>query len=102
MLLVSYLSVLVRDIPQLVGVILQFMFYLTPIIYPIDRIPSDYQFIFLINPLAPLIGGIRDIVIYERVPDLFSLVYPLVAGLILLYIGYTLFKANEDILADMV
>jgi lipopolysaccharide transport system permease protein len=102
MLLTSYLSVIVRDIPQLVGVVLQLFFYLTPLIYPVEYIPPDYQFIFLINPLAPIVEGTRDIVAYQEMPDLMSLAYPLIVGLILLYLGYTLFKANEGRLADMV
>lgn len=102
MFFVSYLSVMLRDIPELIGVILQLSFYLTPILYPVETIPAGYQIIFLINPLAPLIEGTRDIVAYNNVPDMLSMIYPLTIGLILLYLGYTLFKANEDFLADLV
>ncbi len=102
MFLTSYLSVMLRDIPELIGIILQLAFYLTPIIYPVDTIPAKYQIIFLINPLAPLIEGTRDIVAYNHTPDMLSMIYPLTVGLILLYLGYTLFKANEDYLADLI
>ena len=50
MLILSCLSMLVRDIPQLtVGVVLQLMFYLTPLIYPIDRIPDQFRVLLLLK-----------------------------------------------------
>ncbi|HEX6509583.1 MAG TPA: ABC transporter permease, partial [Chloroflexota bacterium] len=45
MFIVSWLSVLIRDIPQLVSVLLQILFYLSPIIYPVGIIPHRYQFL---------------------------------------------------------
>lgn len=102
MLLVSFLSVMVRDVPQLMGILLQLFFYLTPLIYPAENVPENYQFIFLINPLAPLIQGARDIIAYHQQPDWLSLTYPLVVAVVALLMGYTLFKVNEGKLVDMV
>jgi len=100
MFFVSYLTIFVRDIPQLVGVILQIAFYLSPILYRVDSIPERFQAIVLINPLVPIIGAYRDIMLYHLPPDLLSLCYPLVMGCTLLYLGYVFFKANESRLAD--
>jgi lipopolysaccharide transport system permease protein len=102
MLLVSFLSVMVRDIPQLVGILLQLFFYLTPLIYPAENIPENYQVVILINPLAPLIQATRDIIAYHQTPDWLSLTYPLVVSVVVLLMGYTLFKVNEGKLVDMV
>ena len=102
MLLISYLSVQIRDIPQLVNIMLQLLFYLTPIIFPVSQIPEEYRFIIVINPLAPIVQAFRDIVVYARLPDFSTLIYPLVVGIALLYLSYNLFKANEDYLADLV
>ncbi|MBX3066624.1 MAG: ABC transporter permease [Anaerolineae bacterium] len=102
MLILSCLSMLVRDIPQLVGVVLQLMFYLTPLIYPIDRIPDQFRILLLLNPLAGVIQGFRDVIVYARPPDLLTLYYPFVAGLVLLYAGYSYFKAHEEMLADVI
>lgn len=102
MLLVSFLSVLVQDIPQLVGIALQLFFYLTPLYYPTENIPSNYQVVILINPLAPLIQATRDIIVYSQNPDWLSLTYPLVVAVVMLMLGYTLFKVNEGKLVDIV
>ncbi len=96
----SCLTVMVRDIPQLVSVGLQLLFYLTPIIYPVEAIPDRFQIIILLNPLTQVIQAFRDVIVYRRPPDLITLHYPLVVALALLYMGYVFFKANEERLTD--
>jgi lipopolysaccharide transport system permease protein len=102
MFIVSWLSVLVRDIPQLISVLLQILFYLCPIIYPLAALPARFQPLIALNPLAALINAYRDLIIYGRLPDLFSLVYPAALAVGVLIFGYRLFKSNEDRFADMV
>jgi lipopolysaccharide transport system permease protein len=99
-LFISIMSVIVRDIPQLVGVALQLLFYLTPIIYPIERIPPQAQVIALFNPLAGIIGGFREVILHGRPPDLISLAYPAVFGVALLFTGYVFFISHDPRLAD--
>jgi ABC-type polysaccharide/polyol phosphate export permease len=98
----SYFAVLVRDIPQLLFVILQLLFYLTPVIYPSSFIPVEFRSLMLLNPLVPLVQAYRDVIAYQRPPDLISLHYPFVISILLLYLGYGFFKANERRLADFV
>jgi lipopolysaccharide transport system permease protein len=102
MFIVSWLSVIVRDIPQLVSVLLQILFYLSPIIYPVTIIPHRYQFLVNLNPVALLVQAYRDVIVYDRTPDWLSLVYPAALGVALLIFGYRHFKANEDRFADMI
>jgi ABC-type polysaccharide/polyol phosphate export permease len=102
MLIVSSLSLLVRDIPQLIAVFSQLLFYVTPIIYPIKTIPEHLQFIFVLNPLAAIVQAFRDIIVYSRPPDMLTLYYPIVVGVMLLYLGYSVFKSVEGNMADMI
>lgn len=98
----SVLSVYVRDVPQLGFVAMQLLFYLTPIIYPITFIPEGLRFIIMLNPLVPLIQGFREVIVFDRPVDLVSLYYPLVFAVVLLYTGYSFFKAHERRLTDYV
>ena len=102
MFIVSWLSVLIRDVPQLVSVLLQILFYLSPIIYAVKALPARFQPLISLNPLSALITAYRDLIIYGRLPDLLSLVYPAALAVALLIFGYRLFKSNEDRFADMV
>lgn len=102
MLFVSYLSVMIRDIPQLIGIVIQFLFYLTPILYPASQIPEQYRFAFTLNPLAGIVEAYRAVLLYQTAPSLVSLYYPAVIGGVMLYSGYLFFKSNELNLADYV
>ena len=102
MFLVSSLTVMVRDIPQLMVVLMQLLFFVTPIIYPIDQFPGNLRFIFVINPIAPIIQAFRDIIAYGRAPDIVSLYYPIVFAGVALVVGYSTFKSFETEMADYV
>jgi len=99
---ISYLSMMIRDIPQLVAIIIQFMFYLTPILYPLSAIPERYILIVLLNPLAPLVDAYRTVILYNAAPDFTTLYYPIVIGGILFYSGYVFFKKNERQITDYI
>ncbi len=100
MLFVSTCTVFVRDIPQLVAVSLQLLFYLTPIIYTVDLIPPEFQFLLILNPLAAIVSSFRDVLLYQRAPQLLPLMYPLLLGLATLPASYAFFKSYEGRFAD--
>lgn len=102
MFLISSLTVMVRDIPQLLAVVIQLLFFITPIIYPLDQFPANLRFIFVVNPIAPIVQGFRDIIAYNRPPDFVSLYYSIVFAAVMLVIGYTTFKSFETEMADYV
>lgn len=102
MLHISYMSVFVRDTAEFVAIVMRLLFYATPIMYGITMLAEDIQIVFLVNPLASIITAYRDIMVYRVPPDLVSLYYPLVVGILLLYGGYLSFKSKESILADYV
>jgi ABC-2 type transport system permease protein len=101
MFIISSTSVLVRDIPQLVSVVMQLVFFMTPIIYPIETVSEQFRFLAIVNPIAPVIQGFRDIIVYARPPDWVSLYFPLVFSVSVLVIGYCTFKAIENEMADI-
>lgn len=101
MMLVGYLTVLVRDIQQLTAVFVQMMFYLTPIMYPVDILTENLaELVMFLNPMASLVNAYRDVMVYNRPPDFVSLYFPIVLAAVLCYSGYMFFKANERKLAD--
>lgn len=55
---VSY--VFFRDLRQLIVVILQMMFYGTPILYTVDMVPSEYRWVLKFNPVGDLIPAIQN------------------------------------------
>jgi lipopolysaccharide transport system permease protein len=97
----SFLSVLVRDLPQLISVVLQMLFYLTPVLFPLELMPIALRGIITVaNPMASIISAYRSIIVYNQPPDLISLYFSLVLSGLVLYTGYMFFKNNERKLAD--
>src|SRR5205807_361260 len=57
---VSPLAPRARDVRRLAGYFLSFWYFLTPVIYPIDKIPSDWQFLASLNPVTAPIELVKD------------------------------------------
>lgn len=63
-----------RDVSYIWEVILQMLFYLTPIIYPLSRLPhGPLQKLVLLNPVGQVIQDSRYALVSHQVPNLFSL-----------------------------
>lgn len=62
--LFASLNVFVRDVTQLVGLILQVGFWATPIFWDIRMMPESIQFALKLNPMYYIVQGYRDSFIY--------------------------------------
>lgn len=100
-LFVASVTVVLRDLEHITEVLLGLLFYATPILYNVDRIPESYRWIVWINPLAPIAEGWRRVLLDGELPDAHFLA---AAGLSLLALGlgWTAFRALEDRFADLV
>jgi len=67
--LLASLGVYLRDVAQIVGVLMSVLMFLSPIFYPISSLPEDYQVIMLINPLTLAIEQTRDVMMWGKAPD---------------------------------
>jgi len=54
-LLIATINLFFRDMERLIGLLLTFIFYLTPIIYPLSMIPKKFQILMYLNPFFPFI-----------------------------------------------
>jgi lipopolysaccharide transport system permease protein len=66
----SSLNVFVRDISQILTVVLTFWFWFTPIFYTIDRFPLKLMYLVRWNPIAPVVLGYRDCLLRMKMPNL--------------------------------
>lgn len=86
-LLLGTLNVFFRDVSQFTGVLLQFWFWLTPVIYAASILPEGVRDWFWINPMVPLTGAYHAIFSEQAFPQWSTLVYPAVLALFLLVFG---------------
>jgi len=69
-----------RDVGHGVTLMLMPLFYATPVFYPPSRVPGHWRLVFELNPLAPLITGYRDVMLYGRWPTWSSMLVLLLVG----------------------
>ncbi len=62
----SSVVVFFRDMGQIIAMLIQFGFWLTPIFWSIHMIPEKYHWIIKLNPMVYLIEGYRDSMIYHQ------------------------------------
>ena len=72
------LNVFFRDVGQLTSIVLQFWFWLTPIVYVFDSLPAAARAVLQYNPLQPLILAYQTVFLDQRIPEFASLM-PLAA-----------------------
>jgi ABC-2 type transport system permease protein len=86
--ILSAVTVLFEDVIQMWGVGVLAILYLTPIIYPIDIIPTKWLWIIRINPLTQLFKLARDPIYKGSLPDTHIFVASLAIGLATMLIGW--------------
>lgn len=99
-LILSAITVYVRDLAHFVGVALQLLFYATPICYASGKIPADYQWIMRYNPMAYIINGYRAIFYDKTTPDLMGLGILFLIGVAICVVGYMIFNKLQKGFAE--
>ena len=72
-LMTAPLLIKFRDLQMIWEVLLQMLFYASPIIYPLTLLPKEVQQIILINPLAFIIHFTKEGLITNHFPDFWQM-----------------------------
>lgn len=99
-LILGVLNVFMRDIGQVVPVMLQFIYWFTPIVYMANIIPEKYRSWLFVNPLIPLIVSFQDVLLYNRMPDWASLAGPAGIAVAMLVFSLVLFRKASPEMVD--
>lgn len=99
-MLLGVLNVFFRDVGQLFPILVQFWFWLTPIIYAIDIVPQAFRGLLMLNPLLPLFVGYQDIFVRGLWPDASSLISLLFISFILNILAFRLFRKRAGEMVD--
>ena len=89
------LNVTFRDTQHTLGVLLQFWFYLTPIFYQLETIPDQYWYAYGLNPMVHIVTCYRQILIWGVQPDWLALVIISGITVVLLPLGYRVFRSQS-------
>jgi ABC-type polysaccharide/polyol phosphate export permease len=101
-LLLGAANLFYRDVNQLLGVALSLWIFLTPVVYPLDRVPASLRPWIALNPLTPVVTVFRDLILGTGAPDLSPLLPAAAVSLVVFVLGYALFKRLEPLFAETV
>lgn len=93
-------NVFFRDVGHLVGIGLQFWFWLTPVIYPLTALPAWASTIVQSNPMTPVITAYQSILLNGSWPQWSSLWPAAIFGIAACALGLTLFRNHASEMVD--
>lgn len=100
--LLATINVFYRDVSHSVSVILQFWFWVTPIIYVPTLIPERARAVLEWNPMWPLIQAYQGIFLDHAMPTWALLVYPAILAAVLSVLGmYAFFRLQGEIVDEL-
>lgn len=94
------LNVFFRDVGQFFGIVIQFWFWLTPIIYPISILPESVRSLMNYNPMANLIGAFQGILVTGQWPSWQGLLPVTILAIAMCALGMRLFRKHAGEMVD--
>jgi len=98
----SALNVKYRDVGHTVPLLVQVWMFVSPVAYPISKVPEKWRFLYSINPIVGVLGGFRWAVLGTPPPDPWALLIGVVALAVILTGGLFYFRRMEQTFADVV
>jgi ABC-type polysaccharide/polyol phosphate export permease len=99
-LVLASISVVARDVEYLVGVLLQAVFFLTPIVYPLGSIPAGYRRYFELNPFFSLVNAWRS-VFYDGTLDMAAIGRLAIFVVLFAALAWTVHRRVEPRIGEM-
>ena len=100
-LLLGVLNVFVRDVGQVMTIVLQLWFWMTPVVYVASVVPEAFRRVLAFNPLWPLVQASQQAILYHRVPDLAGLGWVALVAALLLGAAMLLFRRASPDMVDV-
>jgi len=96
------LGVFLRDIGYAVPLAVQVLFFVTPVLYPLENVPEPFRTFVRLNPLTAAVENFRRLVFRGTLPDWGELAaWTALTGLVTL-LGYAWFMKTKRGFADVV
>lgn len=98
----SALNVAYRDVRYVVPFLVQVWLFMTPVVYPANLVPKQYQWLYALNPMVGVIEGFRWALLSVGDPPWTLMVSSGAAVFILLIGGLFYFRRVEHYFADLI
>lgn len=96
------LGVYLRDISQVTGVLATAMLFMSTAMFPAQALPAQYRWLLMVNPLSFIIDQARAVALWGRLPDWMGLGIYTGIALLVVYLGYGVFRLTRRGFADVI
>jgi len=96
------LGVFVRDVNQLMPVVVTVLLFMSPIFYPVSAIPDSLKHLFHLNPISYVVEDTRQVLLWGNSPNWLWLSIGTILGLMTSILGYIWFQKTRKGFADVV
>lgn len=100
-IILGVFNVFVRDVGQVVPVVLQLGFWFTPIVYTPNVIPEALHPLLQLNPLTSVVAGFQGAILYNTAPDIILLTLQVLAAAALFCASLFLFRRASVEMVDV-
>jgi lipopolysaccharide transport system permease protein len=95
------LGVFVRDVGATVGVLVNMLFFLSPIFYPLKAVPEGLRVFCQLNPIAIFVQDARRVVLWGQCPDWPWFFAGLAISMVIFVLGFIWFMKSKKAFADV-
>jgi lipopolysaccharide transport system permease protein len=100
--ILASIGTFLRDVGEIVSLALMAIFFLSPVLYPVNTIPDVVQWIVSINPLTVPIQQARELAYFGTFPDPNVWLVQLAMSMFVAWAGLALFCRSKRIFGDVV
>jgi len=98
----SVLNVIYRDVSYLVNTALLILYWLTPLVYPLDVIPEPYRMLLQANPIAGILNSLRRAIMHGEAPSALGWAGMVLPTALAMVIGWRIYRHYEHMVLDYV
>lgn len=98
--LIGIANVFFRDVAHVLAIVLQLMFWLTPVVYPLSVLPQGFLAWIERNPLVPVVTALQDVFVRASPPVWSTLAYPLVVAVGMTIVSVAVFRRQAPWIVD--
>ena len=98
----SVLNVIYRDVSYLVTTALLILYWLTPLVYPLDVIPEPYRMLLQANPIAGILNSLRRAIMHGEAPSALGWAGMVLPTALAMVIGWRIYRHYEHMVLDYV
>jgi len=95
------LGAFIRDIAHAIGTFTTVLLFLSPIFYPVDVLPSEYQVFMNLNPLTFVVEQVRGVMIFGRPLNGAAWLIQLSLSVLFAWSGFAWFQRTRKGFADV-